>query len=439
MVANHCLFLALTAATLFGESAAPLSLQEVVRRAVAKAQADNARTALAESQLRLLEAQSKWKLELRPSLGLFSFSNPGLLAANIGSSLMLQRWSAPSPVAMQSAKVDVLAAEVAGEHSRVDAQVRAGHAFFDLLERQQVVAMLDSALKHRRSEHSQVVRLVNAGKVTALDVIAVEMQVLDLEQQRADAETQRRSFAIELSNLIGAPELADVVTVADEPEHVRFDSGLPASEVLLQQAFTVRPELTVLRNRLAELESRLRPHAPVRIESATGGYAYLTQATGLLGSGLKGSLMGGNTGNGVLNVAIPLRKTGEKEAADAVLAARIQLVKDELRNVEEQLRVELMNTRSRAVTATVRREIAKRRVELLERQARMISARVEGGLASRQDLFRCEQESLRAQAELTQANGVEIASHYALRVVSGSPASHSADNAPARAGGGGEY
>ena len=70
---------------------------------------------------------------------------------------------------------------------------------------------------------------------------------------------------------------------------------------------------------------------------------------------------------------------------------------------------------------------------------RLNFALVEGGLASRQDLFRCEQESLRAQAELTQANGVEIASHYALRVVSGSPASHSADNAPARAGGGGEY
>lgn len=67
----------------------PLSLAEALQAAVARATAENSRSEVAASQLRVLEAANKWKVELRPSLGIFSFSNPALFAATLGSSLLM--------------------------------------------------------------------------------------------------------------------------------------------------------------------------------------------------------------------------------------------------------------------------------------------------------------------------------------------------------------
>ena len=51
---------------------------------------------LARSQAQYLETQNKTRVELRPSLGLLSFSNPLLLAANLGSGLMIGKRGAGS-------------------------------------------------------------------------------------------------------------------------------------------------------------------------------------------------------------------------------------------------------------------------------------------------------------------------------------------------------
>ncbi|MBL8290509.1 MAG: TolC family protein [Bryobacterales bacterium] len=414
--------LAVTLATsaLPASADAPLRLQDVVRQAVEKAQAENARISLAQSQLKLLEAQSKWKLELRPSLGLFSFSNPGLLAASVGSGLLMQRFSAPSALTMRNAQLDLLAAEVDAERVRVEAEIQAGHAFFDLLERQQVAGMLQATIGQRQQHHDQLERMVKAGRVTALEPVAAQMQLLDLEQQFLEVEDQRRVSAIRLATLIGEPERATTLVVEDAvAEKALLQAGIPEVEPLLQEAFAARPEVSLLRKRLQAMEAQLEPGRPVRLESAGGGYAYVNDAGGLVGSGLKGALLGGNTGRTELNLAIPLRKTGEKEAGNAVLAARARLVAIELDRLQQQVRSELLTARSRAMAAQIRRGIARRRLELAEQHAAMITARVAGGLATEQESLQASQRALGARVELTQAGSQEQAARFALRVICG--------------------
>jgi outer membrane protein TolC len=419
-VTRWLLAIALATSALPASADAPLRLQDVVRQAVEKAQTENARTSLAQSQLKLLEAQSKWKLELRPSLGLFSFSNPGLLAASVGSGLLMQRFSAPSALTMRNAQLDLLGAEVDAERIRVEAEIQAGHAFFDLLERQQVAGMLQATIGQRQQHHDQLERMVKAGRVTALEPVAAQMQLLDLEQQFLEVEDQRRVSAIRLATLIGEPERATTLVVEDAvAEKAVLQAGIPEVEPLLQEAFAARPEVSLLRQRLREMEAQLTPGRPVRIESAGGGYAYVSDAGGLVGSGLKGALLGGNTGRTELNLAIPLRKTGEKEAGNAVLAARARLVAIELDRLQQQVRSELLTARSRAMAAQMRRGIARRRLELAEQHAAMIAARVAGGLATEQESLQASQRALGARVELTQAGSQEQAARFALRVICG--------------------
>jgi outer membrane protein TolC len=416
-----------TIATLMVVSAAwvahagePLRLEEVVRRATAKAESENARAALAASQLKLLEAQSKWKWELRPSLGLFSFSHPGLVAASVGSGLMMQRWSAPGALALAAARMEVLAAEVEGERARVNAELAAGHAFFELLERQTVVAMLRASLDERGGHLRRVDALVRDGRLTALEPVAVRMQLLELEQQWMEAEDERRRSAIRLASLMGDAELGATLQVADAGL-AGADAGveIPTAEVLLEQALAHRPEAALLRQRLGEMQAQLKLPGGVRLESASGGYAYLSQATGLLGNSFQGGLLGGHTGRGEVNLAIPLRKTGEKEAGNAVLAARARLVAIELDRIEQDLRAELLTARSRAVAARARRRLARQRQELAEQYAVMVAARSGARLAGEQEALQAEQRALSARIEVAQAGSQDDAAQFALRVICG--------------------
>src|SRR5215210_6314962 len=103
---------ALMVAQAFGQQ---LSLEEAVRRASERgSERERIQLAVAVAHQRYLEAQSKFRWEFRPRLGLLSFSNPLLLASSLGGGLTIGRNQAPESV-RQNARLDSLAAEVAVE------------------------------------------------------------------------------------------------------------------------------------------------------------------------------------------------------------------------------------------------------------------------------------------------------------------------------------
>ena len=131
------------------ETAQPVHLREVMEAAGRYASTEEARLQLLRSQAKFLETQNKTRVELRPSLGLLSFTNPLLLAANLGSSLTIGKRGAPTPAALQSAWFDVLTAELSAEHARTEAQAAAARAFYALLEKQEAAAQTESLLAAR--------------------------------------------------------------------------------------------------------------------------------------------------------------------------------------------------------------------------------------------------------------------------------------------------
>jgi outer membrane protein TolC len=397
-----------------------VTLKVALTSAVSKARADDARSEVAASQLRLLEANNKWKVELRPSLGMFAFSNPALLAANLGAGLLMGKRNAPSPMTLASARFDLLAAELASERIRIKTEIETARAFFDLLEKQQIAAQIKQAVASRRQKLGTVEKLLNASRVTMVDKVSYEQELLELENQQIELEMQRKLAAVQLAALMGRLETADELEVEDvSVKGASFGRPLPPMEKMFESALVYRRESQLLREKIDALRLQAGMQKAVKFESVSAGYSYLANgATGLANSARAG-LLGGNTGQGALNLSIPLRNTGEKQAEREVLAARIKALELETRGMEENLRAELLSMRGIVQASIDRLRLADRKVELARMKKDMVTVRAENGLGGFSATNSAEESALQAQAGLVQALCARKTSLFTLMVICG--------------------
>ena len=399
---------------------APITLKEALRTAVAKAKMDDARSEVAASQLRLLEANNKWKVELRPSLGMFSFSNPALLAANVGAGLLMGKRNAPSPMTLANARFDVLAAELASERLRVKTEIETARAFFDLFEKQQIALQVSQAVAARQKKLGTVEKLLNASRLTIVDKVGYEQDLLELRSQQIEAEMQRKVAAVQLGALMGRLDMAEALEVEDMPiVKTSLGQSLPPVAAMLESALVYRRESQLLREKIEALRHQAGMEKSVKLDSVSTGYSYLANGAAGLANSARSGLLGGNTGQGALNLSIPLRNTGEKQAEREVLTARIRALELETRTMEENLRVELLTMRSIVQASIERLNLAGRKVELARMKTDMVNVRAENGLGGFAAANNAEEAALQAQAVFVQAVSARKTSLFTLMVICG--------------------
>ncbi len=398
----------------------PVTLQEALRSAVTKAKSDDARSELAASQLRLLEANNKWKVELRPSLGMFAFSNPALLAANLGAGLLMGKRNAPSPMMLANAKFDVLAAELSSERLRIKTEIETARAFFDLAEKQQIALQVMQAVAMREQKLGQVDKMLNASRVTMVDKISYEQDLLELQNQQIETEMQRKLAAVQLASLMGRLESADDLVV-EEVTITKASMGqtMPPMEKMMESALVYRRESQMLRERIEALREQAGMQKSVKIESISGGYAYMANSMPGVAKSAASGILGGNTGQGALNLSIPLRNTGEKQAERDVLSARIKALELETRSMEENLRGELLSMRGVVQASMERLKLADRKLELARKKKDMVNVRAENGLGGFAAANSAEEAALQAQASFIQALSARKTSLFTLMVICG--------------------
>lgn len=398
----------------------PVTLKEALRTAVAKAKTDDARSEVAASQLRLLEANNKWKVELRPSLGLFSFSNPALLAANVGAGLLMGKRNAPSPMTLANARFDVLAAELASERLRIKTEIETARAFFDLFEKQQIASQVSQAAIARQKKLGTVEKLLNASRVTIVDKVSYEQDLLELRNQQIETEMQRKLAAVQLAALMGRLDIADSLEVEDMSiVKASLGQSLPPVAAMLESALVYRRESQLLREKIEALRQQAGMEKQAKLESVSTGYSYLANGAAGLANSARAGLLGGNTGQGALNLSIPLRNTGEKQAEREVLAARIRALELETRTMEESLRVELLTMRSIVQASIERLNLAGRKLELARMKTDMVNVRAENGLGGFAAANGAEEAALQAQAVFVQAVSARKTSLFTLMVICG--------------------
>lgn len=406
---------ALALSTLAAAGAEPLRLSEALVLAGHEASAEQARLELARRQAQYLETLRKIQVELRPSLGLFAFSNPILLATNLGSGLSIGRRNAPSPLTLDNAWFDVVMAETAAEKAKVRAQMEAARAFYSLAEKQELARRSREALDVRRAHLAGVDRMVAAARVTALERISAEHLVVDAEGDVEENDAALGAAAMRLAALIGRPTETNL-TVSDDAAPGL--DAIPSPAVLLERAFQSRPDVDTLRRRL---ESLRRGAGGGRVQG-TGvnlGYSYVG---GVSGSGTRSGdtfLLGGNTGRVDLGFTLRLRNTGEKEAQRQVMEARAKLLEVEMESLARDIRTEVASLHAAVVAGAGRIRVAARKLALARKAEQMAAARAENGLAAAGSEFSFRQESLRAEADHRQAEFARRANWMALLVLCG--------------------
>ena len=395
-----------------------MRLEDVLTAAVTKAKVEDARLELARNTLSFLDTQNRLRVELRPNLNVFAFTNPALLATSLGGGLLFNRRTAPGFAAMDSARFDTLAAEVNAETLKVRVQLEAARAYFDLLERQQVVKISAEILVARREGAASIERLLKAARITDADKLAYEQELLDLELRSVDAEAERRSASSRLALLIGAEDPGADIAV-EETEIRDSRQQVPELDRLFALALAHRGESRLLRGKAAALRGQSGAPKRATVEAASAGYGFVKNNAVGVSNVLENAILGGHSGRGDLSLTIPLRNIGEKAAHDAVTSARIRLLELEISAMEDSVRGEVAVLRDAAASTIDRQRLAERKLELARRSAEVVHARAENGLAPVSATAGADAGVLAAQSAYARAVCQRKAALYALMVACG--------------------
>jgi outer membrane protein TolC len=400
MVASLIIGAGIVAAQAFAQK---LTFDEAVRRAVHRSTGPaRARLAVAIANDRYLEAQSKFRWEFRPRIGLLAFSNPALLASSIGMGMAFGRTQPPAWV-RQAARLDALAAEVTLERTEMTAQFEVSRHYLQVLLRQQAREELMDAVRQHRISQRTLQERSRAARATALDEAVWETRMIAIEAQLEDAESSLEEAAVMLARTIGVENSAEMLQLAE------LASVAPGTEVLnattLQNVvFKRRNEETKLRAKLNAERNRILGKSTLAVNPVSVTYGHLSERGGsALSVGQGGYLLGGHTGAVDLSMKMSLRRTGEDEAMADLAAARIKSIELDLESIGETFHHEVSSLRAQVLASKRRAELAARRLKLSTEVSRLVSVREQSGLESAEALLNAEAELVRVRTVLALA------------------------------------
>jgi len=380
-----------------------LTLDEAVRMALNRSsEREQARLVAVIANERYLESQSKFRLELRPRIGLLAFSNPALLASNIGLGMLFGR-TPPPAWARQSARLDSLAAEVALERAMVTARLEATRQYFQVLLRQQARDELVQAVRRYQSSQQALEERTRSARVTALDRAVWETRLITIETQLEDAESSLREAVSMLAQTVGVNTSGEALQLAGV-ESAEPDAEIPSTAMLHTVALKQTDHQTGIRRKLEAEKERLMGKSRFSMASFSAGYAHVSDHAGSkLPVGQGGFLLGGHTGTIDLGVKLSLRRTGEEDALAYLAAARIKSIELELLSVGDLLHWELDSLRLLVVSSRRKAELAARSLKLSTEVSRLVSVREQTGLESAEYVLSAEAELVRSRFHFQQA------------------------------------
>jgi outer membrane protein TolC len=382
-----------------GEDTAPWRLTDVLKLSGDKVDRDDSSVKNARLELEMLQALSKTRVELRPQINLLSFSNPLFLAASLGSSLSINRRTAPSPVNMELGRLAVVEAEIGHARARLGAQMEATRQFFALAEARDLVAQACKTWRDRSSGREKMETLIALRKMTKLDLIRLEQDTVALESACVEARAQSQTAALTLMRLAGKNIDVDQVAIAtDDLVAISTPSQLPQVGELIESAFESREDLRIVADHISQL-SGTNGKRRLEFDSVSVGYAYLKNAV-KSGSGLsKQYLIGGNVGHLDGGFYLSLRDTGADKASFVFLQSRFNRLQQGLEDVKLMLRHEVETNSQRASLAAARLRIAHKRQALAKELHSLTAERESQGLQAESDEIWTRRESAHAKAE----------------------------------------
>ena len=347
----------------------------------------------------MLEALSRTRVEFRPQLNIFAFSNPLFLAANLASGFSVNHRTAPSPINMELARFAVVEAEVGHARRRIDAQIDTTHQFLALAESQDVAARACSGLGMRNRDGQKVKVLLSLKRITRLDAIRFEQEVAALEGDCLEANAQAETAAVALQRLVGVEFPSQQVQVATD-DLIQFSdsNALPESSELAKTVFESQSEFRLISQHISNLTATPSDRK-VHLESLSTGYSYLDNRQKGISNVMKGVLLGGNAGGQDGGFLISFRNTGDRSASYAFLQARLNRLDRDFADLKRTVTHEIEDNEQRVTLSAARLRLAQKKELLAGELQRATVQRVQVGLQGAADELWASRDAARAEAE----------------------------------------
>ncbi len=410
--------LALSAGLAF--PAEPLRLKQAIEAALARSDQDNSGSLIAAAQLELLRSLDRVKVDLRPQVGMFSFSDPSLIATSAGAGIQVSRRTSPGAAAIQSAQIDVLGSEIAHKRARLQTEIETARHFFEVAAKQENAQRVCASLQDAKRRQTELAKLIKNAKLTAVDQVRYDEQTLEREVECVDAETQRKLAALQLGMLTGFSDQNSEIRVADVDLPLPGpERPIPAVGKLFEIAMDFRPEPGIVRDRIAAVAPKVDGASRLRPDLLSVGYYHVQESSNAFGRSTPNYLLGGNTVRAESTWNVSLRNTGERAAGRDLNGAKVKALEAQLTALREEIRNQLAAIYVMASGSLEKLPATRQRMELLSKGRNLVATRFQNGLGGPTAIFEAEQESVQAQGRLTQANFDLKANTFIMLAIAG--------------------
>ncbi len=276
------------------------------------------------------------------------------------------------------------ASEAIWQRTQQAVKLQVKKAYFALILAQENLSTIQEALQSARAHHKDAQLAYQEGLVTKADVLAAEVRVLELEEQRIEAENQISSAGDNLKFLLGLKEDTRIIpsdslgipstSIAEVDENFALTQRYDLRAVRLQAQATRR----VTWMKRSGWLPRLNAFATIEWNAAQ---AFSKDASNWsVGFQLQWNLFDG------------LGHWGRTRQA----VAQASEMETRVHQLQEQAKMELHKARRAVQAAKKRLQVATTAVKQAQESLRIVEARYEEGLEKTSDL-------LDAEARLTQA------------------------------------
>jgi outer membrane biosynthesis protein TonB len=373
-------------------------LRDVLRLAAEKVNSEDMSVENARLELQMLEALNRTRFEFRPQLSLLSFSNPIFLATSLGASFSVNKRTAPSPVNMELARFGIVEAELGRARRRINVEVEATRHFFALAAAKEFASRSCQAWTKRSSDREKLQKLISFKRLTNLDLVRFEEDLIGLESDCVEAKSQAQVSASALVRLIGVSAQPEEVEVSTEDlTPVLTSEALPKTTDLIDAAES-REDFNLIFDHISALTNS-GPKRRFHFESFSTGYSYLKNSMKQSPGLTKEYLLGGNVGHLDSSFYIPLRKTGDSEAEFAFLSGRFNQLKRELKDLKLTVAREVEDSTQQATLAAARLRLAQKKEHLADELHVLTAQRERVGLQPSTDSILAMRDAIRAEAE----------------------------------------
>ncbi len=282
---------------------------------------------------------------------------------------------------------------------KIETAFNVKNAYWTLYKAFQLKKVAEESVTQVEARLKDAQNMLKNGMMTTNDVLRLQVQLSNTQLSRIDANNAVRLSMVSLNNLLGLP-LATELNLTTSVEYQATTT--PEFEQSLQKALASRPELAATELRIKAAEENVRATKGSALPQVNVGVNYE------MANPNQRYTLAGAVWKGTWNLGVQLSWTvwnwGVTGYQAAQAEAQVAQVQDNLEQLKDGIKVEVMQNYLSLLQAKEKISVAKQGVEQSEENYRVTNEKFKKGSALTTDVV--DAETARLQAKVSYVNSV---------------------------------